>query len=161
MATTASDAPKDPRKFPFPPGIPILALLLSWGLGKTKIWPVAISCPTWSRWLGLALFVLPFGLAIWGARTFGRHGTVVKPTGDTTQVVTSGPFKYTRNPMYVSLVVIYLGGMLLFRLPWALVLLPAVVLALHFGVIFPEEKYLESKFGESYVAYKRRVRRWL
>src|SRR5258708_10457251 len=158
-AAAYSPTPSDPRKFPLPPGIPILALLLSWGLGK--IWMMAIPWPAWSRWLGVALFILPFGLAVWGARTFGRHGTVVKPTGDTTQVVTSGPFKYTRNPMYLSLIVIYLGGMLLFRLPWALALLLPVVLALHFGVILPEEKYLESKFGESYVAYKRRVRRWL
>src|SRR6266699_3662120 len=108
MATTPK-TPTDPRKFPFPPGIPILGLFLSWGLGK--ILPIAISCPAWSRWLGVVVFILPFGLAVWGARTFRRHGTVVKPTGDTTQIVTAGPFKYTRNPMYVSLVIIYLGGM--------------------------------------------------
>jgi len=155
----ASNTPTDPRKFPFPPGIPIFGLLLSWGLGK--IWPIAISWPAWSRWLGLPVFILPFGLAIWGTRTFRRHGTVVKPTGDTTQVVTSGPFQYTRNPMYLSLVLIYLGGMLLFRLPWALVWLAPLILALHFGIILPEEKYLESKFGENYVAYKRQVRRWI
>jgi len=158
MATT-SNAPTDPRKFPFPPGIPIVGLLLSWGLGR--IWPITISWSAWSRWLGLTLFILPFGLAIWGSRTFGRHGTVVKPTGDTTQVVTSGPFQYTRNPMYLSLVVIYLGGMLLFRLPWALVFLVPLIMALHFGITLPEEKYLESKFGENYLAYKRQVRRWL
>jgi len=130
-------------------------------LGLGRIWPIAISWTAWSRWLGLALFILPFGLAIWGARTFRRHGTVVKPTGDTTQVVTSGPYQYTRNPMYLSLTLIYLGGMLLFRLPWALVLLVPLILALHFGIILPEEKYLESKFGENYVAYRRQVRRWI
>jgi protein-S-isoprenylcysteine O-methyltransferase Ste14 len=150
---------KDPRKFPFPPALPIIGLLLSWGLGR--IWPIAISWPAWSRWLGLALFTLPFGLAIWGVRTFRRQGTVAEPTGDTTQVVTSGPFKYTRNPMYLTLTVVYLGSMLLFRLPWALVLLVPLFLALHFGIVLPEEKYLESKFGEDYVTYKRRVRRWL
>src|SRR6266700_5274411 len=127
MAIT-SKTPTYPRKFPFPPGIPILALLLSWGIGR--IFPIAISWTAWSRWLGLALFILPFGLAVWAARTFRRHGTVVKPTGDTTQIVTSGPFQYTRNPMYVSLMVISLGGMLWFRLPWALVLLLPVFLAL-------------------------------
>ncbi len=111
--------------------------------------------------MGLTIFVLSFGLATWGIRTFRRHDTVVKPTGDVTQVVTSGPFKYTRNPMYLSLIVIYLGGMLFFRLPWAVVLLVPVFLALHFGIILPEEKYLESKFGEDFVTYKRQVRRWL
>lgn len=161
MTNTAANAPtpSDPRKFPFPPGISILALLLSWGLGK--VWPREISWPAWSRWLGVAVFILAFGLSVWSVRTFRSHGTVVKPTGDTTEVVTSGPFKYTRNPMYLSLIVIYLGGMLLFRLPWALVLLVPLFLALHFGIILPEEKYLESKFGDDYIAYKRRTRRWL
>src|SRR5258708_26016646 len=158
-AAAYSPTPSDPRKFPFPPGIPILALLLSWGLGR--IFPIAISWPPWSRCLGLTLFILPFGLAVWAARTFRRHGTVVKPTGDTTQIVSSGPFQYTRNPMYASLMVIYLGGILLFRLPCALSLLLPVFLALNFGVILPEEKYLESKFGENYIAYKQRVRLWL
>src|SRR5712692_4125641 len=129
---------KDPRKFPFPPALPIIALLLSWGLGR--IWPIAFSLPAWSRWLGLAIFTLPFGLSIWGVRTFRRHDTAVKPTGDVTQVVTSGPFKYTRNPMYLSLIVVYLGGMLFFRLPWAMILLVPLFLVLHFAIILPEEK---------------------
>jgi protein-S-isoprenylcysteine O-methyltransferase Ste14 len=150
---------KDPRRFPFPPALPILALLISWVLGR--IWPVAISWPAWSFWLGLALVTLPFGLAIWAVSVFRQHGTVVKPTGDVTRVVSAGPFKYTRNPMYVSLMILYVGGMLLFRLPWALVLLVPLFLALQFGVILPEEKYLRSKFGEVFFAYERQVRRWL
>ena len=158
-ANEPSTPQKDPRKFPFPPALPIIALLLSWGLGR--IWPIAISWPAWSFWFGLALFTLPYGLALWGVRTFHRHHTVVRPTGDVTQIVTSGPFQYTRNPMYLSLIVLYLGGMLLFRLPWALVLLLPLFFALQFGVILPEEKYLASKFGEPYLRYQQLVRRWL
>jgi protein-S-isoprenylcysteine O-methyltransferase Ste14 len=63
--------------------------------------------------------------------------------------------------MYLSLLVLYAGGRGAFRLPWAAVLFVPVVLALHFGVIIPEEKYLESAFGEQYRLYRHRVRRWL
>lgn len=158
-ASRPSATENDPRRFPFPPALPILALLISWGLGR--IWPIAISWPAWTFWLGLALFTLPLGLAIWAVRVFRQHGTVVNPTGEVTRIVASGPFKYTRNPMYLGLVLLYVGGMLLFRLPWALVLLIPLFLALQFGVILPEEKYLRSKFGEEYLAYQRHVRRWL
>ena len=73
----------------------------------------------------------------------------------------SGPYRYTRNPMYLSLLVVYLGATLAFRLPWAVALLVPVFLMLHFGVILPEERHIEAAFGEPYRAYKRRVRRWL
>ena len=75
--------------------------------------------------------------------------------------MTDGPFRYTRNPMYLSLLPHYVGGALLFQLPWALILLVPVFLVLHFGVIIPEENYLEEKFGERYLRYKHHVRRWL
>ena len=64
-------------------------------------------------------------------------------------MVAEGPFRYTRNPMYVSLVVSYVGAMLAFRLPWAALLFVPVFLALHYGVIRPEEQHLEAIFGES------------
>jgi len=63
--------------------------------------------------------------------------------------------------MYLSLLVFHVGGILAFRLPWATVLLVPVFLALHFGVILPEEAHLEAVFGEPYRLYRQRVRRWL
>lgn len=63
--------------------------------------------------------------------------------------------------MYLTLIVLYLGGMLLFKLTWAPLWLIPVFLTLHFAVIRPEEQYLESKFGADYVRYRQRVRRWL
>ena len=63
--------------------------------------------------------------------------------------------------MYLSLLPLYVGGSLLFQLPWAWVLLLPVFLALHFGVIIPEERYLEVKFGDTYLRYNQVVRRWL
>jgi protein-S-isoprenylcysteine O-methyltransferase Ste14 len=150
---------RDPRRFPFPPAIPIIALLVSWGLGR--LWPVTGDCPMWIRWMGWALFLTPNLLAIAAVRTFRRNHTALNPLGTVTMIVASGPFRYTRNPMYLSLMVVYIGGMLAFRLPWALLLLVPVFLALHFGVIIPEERHLETTFGEPYRRYQQRVRRWL
>ncbi len=148
----------DPRKFPFPPLIPIAALLASWGL--QQVWPLPVIWPHWFFWIGLFLFIVPYTLTIWAFRTFRRHHTVVNPRGDVSAIVTSGPFRYTRNPMYLTLVIVYVGGGFLFGLPWALLLLPLVFLALQFGVIIPEEKYLTAKFGEPYHYYKAHVHRW-
>jgi protein-S-isoprenylcysteine O-methyltransferase Ste14 len=63
--------------------------------------------------------------------------------------------------MYLSLLVLYVGGTLAFRLPWAAVLFVPVFLALHFGVVLPEERHLAAEFGEPYRSYRQRVRRWL
>lgn len=141
----------DPRKIPFPPGIPLIALLASWGLGR--IWPIPVERPDWAFWLGLILFTAPFLQAVWAVRTFSRHRTPVDPLGEVTEIVTEGPFRYSRNPMYLALMIAYVGGAILFDLPWAAVLLLPVFLALHFGVILPEERYLSAKFGEPYLAY--------
>jgi protein-S-isoprenylcysteine O-methyltransferase Ste14 len=149
----------DPRKIPFPPAIPLVALLASWGLGW--IWPIAVDRPNWAFWLGLILFAAPLLQAIWAVRTFARHRTPVDPRGEVSEIVTAGPFSYSRNPMYLSLIIAYVGCALMFNLPWAAALLLPVFLVLHFGVIRREETYLAAKFGEPYLSYMRRVRRWI
>jgi protein-S-isoprenylcysteine O-methyltransferase Ste14 len=150
---------EDPRRFPFPPAIPVVALLLSWGLGR--LWPIDVNWPVWFRWVGWALLIVSFGVAISAVRAFRLHHTAVNPLGQVTTVVASGPFRYTRNPMYLSLLVLHVGGTLAFRLPWAAILFVPVFLALQFGVIVPEEAYLTAEFGEPYRLYRQRVRRWL
>jgi protein-S-isoprenylcysteine O-methyltransferase Ste14 len=149
----------DPRRIPFPPAIPVIALLASWGLGR--LWPIPMAWPNWTFWAGLVLFTVPHALGIWAHRTFRRHHTTVNPRGDVVDIMIDGPFRYTRNPMYLSLLPLYVGGSPLFHLPWAWILLLPVFFLLHFGVIISEEKYLEAKFGERYLRYKQRVRRWL
>jgi protein-S-isoprenylcysteine O-methyltransferase Ste14 len=139
--------------------IPIIALLLSWGMGR--LWHIDVHWPAWSRWVGWALVVIPQMFALSAVYTFRRHHTAVDPRGEVTAIVASGPYGYTRNPMYLSLLVFYVGGILAFRLPWATVLLVPVFLALHFGVILPEETHLQAVFGEPYRLYRQRVRRWL
>jgi protein-S-isoprenylcysteine O-methyltransferase Ste14 len=120
-----------------------------------------VSWPAWSRWVGWALVVTEAALAVSAVVTFRRHHTAIDPRGKVSTIVMSGPFRYTRNPMYVSLVLLYVGGTLVFRLPWAIILFVPVFLALHFGVILPEEQHLGATFGEPYRLYRERVRRWL
>ena len=157
--TVANGPAADPRRFPFPPAIPIVALLLSWGVGRQ--WPIDVSWPAWSGWVGWALVIASVVLAVSAVRTFRRHHAVVNPLGQVTTVVASGPFRFTRNPMYLSLLVLHIGGTFAFRLPWAAILFVPVFLALQFGVIVPEEAYLAAACGEPYRLYRQRVRRWL
>jgi protein-S-isoprenylcysteine O-methyltransferase Ste14 len=149
----------DPRRFPFPPAIPVVALLLAWGIGRQ--WPIDVNWPAWFQWVGWALVIASVVLAVSAVRTFRRHHTALNPLGQVTTVVASGPFRYTRNPMYLGLLLLHIGGTLAFRLPWAAILLVPVFLALQFGVIVPEEAYLAAAFGEPYRLYRQRVRRWL
>ena len=90
-----------------------------------------------------------------------RAGTNVRPDQPSLAIVTDGPFRFSRNPMYLATTGLYLGTTLLVNTPWPLVLLPPMLLILHWGVVRREERYLEAKFGEPYRAYKSRVRRWV
>lgn len=76
-------------------------------------------------------------------------------------LITGGPFKFTRNPLYLGLVLLYAGVCLAAGATWPLLFLPVVVALLHWIVILPEEKYLEDRFDDDYRAYKARVRRWV
>src|SRR5262249_23283500 len=153
------DAPTDTRKFPFPPAVPILGLLAGWGLGK--LWPINLAWPEWTRWVAWICFVARFSTASWGGVRFRRHNTPVDPLGKVATIVTAGPFRYSRNPMYVSLLLCYTGGILAFRLAWSAILLVPVFLLLQYGVIVREERHLEAVFGQQYTEYRRQVRRWL
>ncbi len=78
-----------------------------------------------------------------------------------TTVVSDGPFRYSRNPMYVALMLIQIGVMLTSGMGWALILPVPTFLVLHYLIIVPEEHYLQATFGETYTDYQHRVRRWL
>jgi protein-S-isoprenylcysteine O-methyltransferase Ste14 len=94
-------------------------------------------------------------------RRFSRAGTSPLPMRPTSAIVTTGPYRFTRNPMYVGMAALYLALALGFGVIWALATLPFVLLAVDRLVIAREERYLETKFGEEYLSYKRRIRRWL
>ncbi len=114
-----------------------------------------------SRPLGFTLGALALLLATSAILTMRAAGTNVNPNQPAMTVVRGGPYRFTRNPMYLALCLLQLAlgfliddwTMLLFTLPLALLL--------HLGVILREEKYLEAKFGDQYLALKRNVRRWI
>lgn len=113
--------------------------------------------------IGAAVAAMLTGMVIGLLATgrFNRAGTNVKPWQPSTALVTGGPFRWSRNPMYLALALIYIGLALVSDSVAALVLLIPVVVIIQTQVIAREEVYLESKFGDEYRAYKARVRRWL
>jgi protein-S-isoprenylcysteine O-methyltransferase Ste14 len=112
-------------------------------------------------WLGAAVALAGLAIAVWGRRTFAKAGTTVKPFERSHLLVTSGPYRFTRNPMYLGLVSLLVGLALALGTPapWAAALLLALVL--HFRFIKNEERALAVSLGEPYRVYRRRVRRWI
>ncbi len=100
-------------------------------------------------------------LGAWSFVWFWRARTSPLPIKPSTALVTAGPYRFTRNPMYVSLVFLHVGLGLWFNVFWALVLLPVAIVIVRYYIIAGEERYLERKFGDEYLRYKARVRRWL
>jgi protein-S-isoprenylcysteine O-methyltransferase Ste14 len=119
--------------------------------------PVLLRLP----WLGAALLVAGTALAAWGRRTFAAAGTTIKPFERTVQLVESGPFRFTRNPMYVGLVTMIVGAALTMGTPGPWLAALALALLLHFRFIRNEERALTASLGEPYEQYRRRVRRWI
>jgi protein-S-isoprenylcysteine O-methyltransferase Ste14 len=101
------------------------------------------------------------GLLAWAMLTFRRARTAIMPFNPASIIVTSGPYRFSRNPMYVALTLVYLGLSLLVGTVWPIVLLPIVLWSLYALVIRREEQYLGTAFAEEYGAYRRHVRRWV
>ena len=100
-------------------------------------------------------------LAAWFARTIHGADTTLRTDKPVSNLVQDGPFRYSRNPGYLSLAMIYAGIAILRNALWAILLLPFLLLVTQRELIEREERYLERTFGEEYLAYKRRVRRWV
>ena len=114
-----------------------------------------------ARPLGAAILAGSMFIGLPAVRRMFILHTSPNPRQPATALVLSGPYRFTRNPMYIGLTLMYLGLALIFHLTWGLVLLPVVVWLITLWVIVPEEKYLEQKFGMEYISYKSKVRRWL
>ena len=133
----------------------VLGFLIDW------VWPVALLPGNGQYIVGGVLMTAALVFGMWGRILFTRFGTNVEPFKPTTAIITSGPFAYSRNPLYLSLFVLYTGIAILADNAWLLALAVPLFFMVRYGVIAREERYLEQKFGETYLAYKRRVRRWL
>lgn len=110
---------------------------------------------------GAALAVLGVILMALGIREFKRVKTEYLPYKPTTRIISSGPFRFTRNPLYLAMAFIYAGLAIGLGSIWALVLFIPVLATIRYGVIAREEQYLERKFGAEYLGYKNGVRRWI
>ncbi len=159
--TTEAPRPHPGVYFP-PPLIFVAGFLLALALER---WVVSLRLD--ERWrpvltpAGWLLIALGVGLMAWAVLTFTRARTTVLPYRPASQVVSSGPFRFSRNPIYVADTLIYAGMSLLTRMAWPLVVLPFVLVALYALVIKREERYLGEAFGTEYAEYRRRVRRWV
>jgi len=111
--------------------------------------------------LGAFLIVLGLGIGFAAIVVMHRAGTSPHPGEPVRALVANGPFRFTRNPIYVGFALIYLGVTCAINALAALALFPIALLIIHFGVIAREEKYLTRKFGEAYLQYQARVRRWI
>lgn len=146
-----------------PPGVPLITILLGQVLQRT--WPIALVpelAPLVRYGVGGGIVAAAIlGLGFRAVRTMRRSGQSENPWKPTPSVIETGPYRFTRNPMYLQLVIVCIGFAIMLQNPWTLLLTPLAALVLQELAIRPEEEYLERKFGETYLAYKRRVRRWL
>ena len=156
MAGQPHDAP---RVIAFPPLLFSGTLIA--GLLAHLIVPVRPLPALASRILGVAVLVLSLALARWSLNTMRRAGTNVNPRQPALALVVDGPFRFTRNPLYIATTGLYVGVALLVDALWPLVLSLPLLVVIDRGVIAPEEEYLEEKFSEAYRKYKTRVRRWI
>ena len=133
----------------------ILALLLG---RTTTILPLA---PQFLSWLGLAVSALGLGLGLLALREFKRMQTFAKSKSSAMNLVTTGVYSYTRNPVNLGFLLILIGLPLTGGNYWGLALMPMFIVAMNSLVIQPEEAQLEKKFKGEYADYKSRVRRWI
>jgi protein-S-isoprenylcysteine O-methyltransferase Ste14 len=154
------DQRPDSAAVKLPPPI-TFAVPLIVGLLIGRWCPLVILPALPARATGMILLAAGLAFGGWASILFLRRRTTVLPFRPTTVFVAEGPFRFSRNPMYVGMVFIYIGVSLLLRSVWPLLFLPLVVLVIQKTAIEREEAYLERRFGAQYLEYKARVRRWL
>ena len=143
---------------------PPIALLIAFVAGIVLEWlrPLPFVPASIPRvWIGVLLFAAGFALAIWAFMSFRKAGTNVQTSEPTTAIVESGPYGFSRNPIYTGMCLALAGLAVGFNSLWVLAMLVPFYLVIRYGVVAREEAYLERKFGGVYLNYKARVRRWL
>ena len=147
----------------FPPAIPVLIIALGVGLNSILPFQPLFEIPTPFRyWIGgIVVACAILGLGGWSVLILRRDGQSENPWKPTFNIIDRGPFRISRNPMYLQMVFVCLGVGIMLMNWWLLFLTPLCGWLLQRLAITPEEDYLERKFGDSYLTYKKRVRRWL
>jgi len=144
------------------PAPPLLfAAPLSVTLALQKWLPLPLPGRPVTKTVGAVLTIAGLALSGSGAATFRYNRTTVVPHHPVSTLVTKGPYRISRNPMYTGLAAAYVGAALWVGTWWPLIIAPLPVLATHRWVIVPEEEYLKRRFGAEYERYQSQVRRWL
>ena len=148
-------------RFP-PPFLFVIGFVVGWVLDRyVHALPLSRFAGAALKPFGFAALAIGVVLAGWGVMTFRRAKTAIVPHHGASQLVTNGPYQFTRNPMYTGLTIQYLGGAALVNSAWPVIVLPAVIFILVQTVISREEMYLRDAFGAEYAGYVATVRRWL
>ena len=159
MAAPADDSPGVPIPPPLMFVLGFVAGLLADGVVPVRLLGTARrAAAVWTGWGAIAAGLI---LMFWGILTFARSRTAVMPHLPASRLVTSGPYRLTRNPMYVGITLAYVGIALLIDTAWPVLLLPLVLALLFVVVVRREERYLERAFGDAYRSYRRLVSRWV
>jgi protein-S-isoprenylcysteine O-methyltransferase Ste14 len=142
---------------------PPVLLMASLAVGFLLRWlaPLPVLTPTTSVVIGPVIVALSFGIFFWAVGTMLRGHASVPTNKPTDAIVTVGPFRFSRNPIYLSMILLHIGVGAWTQSLWFFVLAAISVGLLTWGVISREERYLERKFGDEYLSYKSRVRRWI
>lgn len=154
-----NDAPDKANVIALPPLIYAAAFVVGWLIHLAS--PVPVLPGNLAQGIGVLFVLASFPVAITALRALRQAQTTFDTMKPTTAIATEGPYRYSRNPLYVSLTLLYLGVALLINALWILLLAVPVLVVMQRGVIGREEAYLERKFGDEYRRYKARVRRWV
>jgi protein-S-isoprenylcysteine O-methyltransferase Ste14 len=158
-ATAPTGAPDTPGVFAVAPRLYAGAFAL--GVAPRLISPEpALPSPT-IQIVGLTLLVSGAALAVWSNRVLRQAGTSADPSQPTAALVVTGPFAFSRNPLYLARTLLYVGLALAMNMLWTFVTLGPLLVVMHYGVIRREERYLEATFGKTYRQYRLAVRRWV
>ncbi len=142
-----------------PPLIYLCFIQLAWGL--SDVLPLPLLDNACTKWLGWGLILFSFGLLGWTVWEMVRQRTTLNPYGVPVMLLQHGPFRFSRNPIYLADTLIYCGIALLLSSVWPWILLPFLIYCMNYAVIEHEEALLETLFGEHYRMYRQRVRRWI
>lgn len=159
MSYGADEASDNPGLIAPPPLI--YAGALATGLLANRLHPIPFLPRSLRKAAGPSLILGGLAIGLLGFREMRRAGTSPDPSKPTSAIVSDGPYRFTRNPLYVGMTLIYSGITALANALPAALLLPSVLYLMRRGVIEREERYLERKFGEEYTRYKEQVRRWI
>lgn len=151
--------PEHPGVIAFPPAL--YAITLAIGLGISHWFPAVFPPRLVSLPLGALALMAAGWLSVAAFQSMTNAKTAIDPSKPTMAIVTGGVFRFRRNPLYLSLALLYIGISLLLEATWALLLLLPLLVVVQVGMIQREESYLERRFGQEYLTYKARVRRWI